>query len=136
MTFDPQILAFCCNWCGYSAADGAGAAKLEYPSGVRIVRLMCTGMMDPYYVLRAFERGFDGVFVVGCHPGSCHYKSGNLQAADEMTRVSGVLRALGLGDGRLLMTAASAAEGARFAETAVAFTEKIRKLGPSPLRGA
>jgi F420-non-reducing hydrogenase iron-sulfur subunit len=135
VTDDPQVLAFCCNWCGYSAADGAGAARLSYPSGVRIVRLMCTGMMDPYFVLRAFERGFDGVLVVGCHKGSCHYKSGNLQAAEQLDRVSRALRALGL-DGRLLMTAASASEGTVFAETANEFAERIRKLGPSPLRGA
>jgi len=136
VTFEPQVLAFCCNWCGYSAADQAGAAKLTYPASVRILRLMCTGMMDPYYVLRAFERGFDGILVVGCHPGSCHYKSGNLQAADQMKRVASILRALGLGEERLLMTAASAAEGGVFADTATAFTEKVRKMGPSPLREA
>ena len=134
MTFEPQVLAFCCNWCGYSAADQAGVAKLEYPAGVNIVRLMCTGMMDPYYVLRAFERGFDGVMVVGCHIGSCHYKSGNLQARDEMARVTTVLRALGLGEGRLVMDAASASEGSRFATLANEFVEKMRRLGPSPLR--
>ena len=135
MTFEPEIAAFCCNWCGYSAADQAGAAKLEYPAGVRIVRLMCTGMMDPYYVLRAFERGFDGVLVVGCHVGSCHYKSGNVQAKAQVERVDRVLQALGL-RGRLHMTAASAAEGNLFAEEARAFTERVRSLGPSPLRGA
>ena len=134
MTFDPRILALCCNWCGYSAADQAGAAKIAYPSGVRIVRLMCTGMVDPYYVLRGFERGFDGVLVVGCHKGSCHYKSGNLQAEEQVRGLARVIEALGLGPDRLLMTAASAAEGARFAETATTFTERIRKLGPSPLR--
>ncbi len=130
----PQILAFCCNWCGYSAADQAGAAKFEYPSAVRVLRLMCTGMMDPYYVLRAFERGFDGVLVIGCHPASCHYKSGNTQAADQMKRIGPVLRGLGLGEGRLLMTAASASEGHRFAEVVTEFTEAVRKLGPSPFR--
>ena len=133
MTFEPQILAFCCNWCGYSAADQAGAAKMEYPSGVKIVRLLCTGMMDPYYVLRAFERGFDGVLVVGCHVGSCHYKSGNVQAREQVERVEQIVRALGL-DGRLTMTAASAAEGNVFADAARSFSEKLRKLGPNPLR--
>jgi len=132
MTFEPQILALCCNWCGYSAADQAGAAKMEYPSGVKIVRLLCTGMMDPFYVLRAFERGFDGVLVVGCHVGSCHYKSGNIQAKEQVERVQRVVRALGM-DGRLTMTAASAAEGNVFAEAARAFSEKLRKLGPNPL---
>jgi F420-non-reducing hydrogenase iron-sulfur subunit len=133
MTFEPQILAFCCNWCGYSAADQAGAAKMEYPSGVKIVRLLCTGMMDPYYVLRAFERGFDGVLVVGCHVGSCHYKSGNVQAREQVERVEQIVRALGL-DGRVTMTAASAAEGNVFAEAARSFSEKLRKLGPNPIR--
>lgn len=135
MKFEPRIAAFCCNWCGYSAADQAGAAKMEYPAGIRIVRLMCTGMLDPYYVLRAFERGYDGVLVVGCHEGSCHYKSGNIQAVGEMDRVGRVVKALGL-EGRLLMTAASAAEGDVFAKTAQAFTEAVRQKGPSPLRGA
>ena len=134
-TEEPQILAFCCNWCGYAAADQAGAAKIEYPSSVKILRLMCTGMMDPYYVLRAFERGFDGVLVVGCHPGSCHYKSGNLQAKEQVDQLSRVLHALGL-EGRLRMTAASASEGPQFAAAAIEFTEKVKKLGPSPLRGA
>jgi len=133
MTFEPQILAFCCNWCGYSAADQAGAAKMEYPSGVKIVRLLCTGMVDPYYVLRAFERGFDGVLIVGCHVGSCHYKSGNLQAREQVERVERVVHALGL-DGRLTMTAASAAEGNVFADAARSFSEKVRKLGPNPIR--
>jgi len=133
MTFEPQILAFCCNWCGYSAADQAGAAKMEYPSGVKIVRLMCTGMVDPYYVLRAFERGFDGVLIVGCHVGSCHYKSGNLQAREQVERVERVVHALGL-DGRLTLTAASAAEGNVFADAARSFSEKVRKLGPNPIR--
>ena len=133
MTFEPQILAFCCNWCGYSAADQAGAAKMEYPSGVKIVRLLCTGMVDPYYVLRAFERGFDGVLIVGCHVGSCHYKSGNLQAREQVERVERVVHALGL-DGRLTLTAASAAEGNVFADAARSFSEKVRKLGPNPIR--
>jgi F420-non-reducing hydrogenase iron-sulfur subunit len=134
VTFEPEIAAFCCNWCGYAAADQAGAAKLEYPAGVKIVRLMCTGMMDPYYVLRAFERGFDGVLVVGCHLGACHYKSGNIQAQEQVKRVGTVLAALGLGKERLMMTAASAAEGSVFAEAANAFGDRIRTLGPSPLR--
>jgi len=134
MTFEPQVCAFACNWCGYSAADQAGAAKLEYPAGVKIVRLMCTGMMDPYYVLRAFEREFDGVLIIGCHIGSCHYGTGNVQARDEMARVSRVLNALGLGQGRLLVDAASASEGPRFAKLANEFAERVRKLGPSPLR--
>ncbi len=134
MTPDPEVLALCCNWCGYSAADQAGAVKIPYPPAVKIVRLMCTGMVDPYYVLRAFERGFDGVLVIGCHPGSCHYKSGNLQAREQTDRLSGVLRTLGIGSERLRMDAASTSEGPRFAAIATEFTETLRKLGPSPLR--
>ncbi|OGS63715.1 MAG: methyl-viologen-reducing hydrogenase subunit delta [Euryarchaeota archaeon RBG_19FT_COMBO_69_17] len=134
MTPEPEILALCCNWCGYSAADQAGAGKIPYPAAVKIVRLMCTGMIDPYYVLRAFERGFDGVLVIGCHPGSCHYKSGNLQARELTDRLSHVLRTLGIGPQRLRMEAASTSEGPRFAEVATEFTETLRRLGPSPLR--
>ena len=134
MSPEPEIIAMCCNWCGYNAADQAGAAKISYPSTVKIVRLMCTGMVDPYYVLRAFERGFDGVLVMGCHPGSCHYKSGNIQAREMTDRLSRVLRTLGIGPERLRMEAASTSEGPRFAEIATEFTETLRKLGPSPLR--
>jgi len=134
VTPEPEILALCCNWCGYSAADQAGAGKIPYPAAVKIVRLMCTGMIDPYYVLRAFERGFDGVLVIGCHPGSCHYKSGNLQARELTDRLSHVLRTLGIGPQRLRMEAASTSEGPRFAEVATEFTETLRRLGPSPLR--
>jgi len=134
LTRDPQVLALCCNWCGYSAADQAGAGKIPYPPSVKIVRLMCTGMVDPYYVLRAFERGFDGVLVIGCHPGQCHYKTGNLQAREQTDRLSRVLRTLGMGPERLRMEAASASEGPRFAEIAREFTETLRRLGPSPLR--
>jgi len=133
VTFEPRIAAFCCNWCGYNAADQAGAAKLEYPAGVRILRLLCTGMMDPYYVLRAFERGFDGVLIVGCHPGSCHYKSGNTQAREQLDRIGPMLRALGIEEGRVLMTAASAAEGPVFAAKTREFVARVQKLGPSPL---
>ncbi len=134
MTHDPEVLALCCNWCGYSAADQAGAEKIPYPPSLKIVRLMCTGMVDPYYVLRAFERGFDGVLVIGCHPGSCHYKSGNLQAREQVERLTRVLRTLGIGPERLRMEAASTSEGPRFAEIAREFTETLRRLGPSPLR--
>lgn len=134
MTDEPDILALCCNWCGYNAADQAGAAKIPYSSGVKILRLMCTGMVDPYYILRGFERGFDGVLVVGCHPGSCHYKSGNLQAREQTDRLMGVLRTLGIGPERLRMDAASSSEGPRFAETVTEFSETLKKLGPSPLR--
>ncbi len=134
MTEEPAILALCCNWCGYNAADQAGAAKIPYPSAVKIVRLMCTGMVDPYYVLRAFERGFDGVLLIGCHPGQCHYKSGNLQARAQTDRLSGVLRTLGIAPERLRMEAASSSEGPRFAEIANEFTETVRKLGPNVLK--
>ncbi len=134
MTEEPAILALCCNWCGYNAADQAGAAKIPYPSGVRIVRLMCTGMVDPYYILRGFERGFDGVLVIGCHPGQCHYKSGNLQAREQTDRLVRLVRTLGIGTERLRMDAASSSEGPRFAEIVNGFAETLRKLGPSPLR--
>ena len=134
MTEEPAIVALCCNWCGYTAADQAGAAKIPYPSAGKIVPLLCTGLVDPHYVLRAFERGFDGVLVIGCHPGQCHYKSGNLQAREQTDPLLGVLPTLGIGPERLRLDAPSSSEGPRFAEIANEFTETIRKLGPSPLR--
>jgi len=134
MNFEPEILALACNWCGYSAADQAGSAKIQYPPNIRIARIMCLGMVDPYVVMRAFEIGFDGVILIGCHEGNCHYLSGNIAAQDVVKKLHILLRALGLGQGRLAIDAASASEGPEFAEIVTEFTNQIRKMGPSPLR--
>ena len=95
--FEPKIVAFTCNWCSYAAADLAGTSRIHYPPNVRIIRVMCSGMVDPIYVLKAFEAGFDGVLVAGCHIGDCHYISGNVKAQDRIEKLRRVLHTLGLG---------------------------------------
>ena len=132
--FEPKIVAFCCNWCSYAAADLAGVSRMQYPSNVRIIRVPCSGKVDIMYVLKAFELGADGVFVAGCLPDQCHYLTGNFYARDRIEKLKKDLEAVGLG-GRLDMYFISAAMAKEFANTCNEFTERIRKLGPSPLRG-
>lgn len=131
--FNPQILAFCCHYCSYAAADLAGSMRLQYPPNVKIVHLPCTGKVDPLYLLKAFERGADGVFVAGCLKGQCHYLEGNLRAEKRVNYVKGILDEIGLGGERLEMYFLSAAEATHFAEIAKEMTERIKKLGPNPL---
>ncbi len=132
--FEPEIVAFACHYCAYAAADLAGVMRLSYPANVKIVKLPCTGRLDPLYVLQAFERGADGVFVAGCLEGNCHYISGNTQASRRVKFLKEVLDQVGVGAERLEMFHMSSAEGTRFAEVATEMTERIRKLGPSPVR--
>ena len=132
--FEPQIVAFTCNWCSYAAADLAGTSRIHYPSNVRIIRVMCTGMIDPIYVLRAFEAGFDGVLLAGCHIGDCHYISGNVRAEERTAKLRRLLHTLGLEDERLKLEWISAAEGGGFAETIKEYVGQLKQLGPSPLR--
>ncbi len=134
MSFEPKILGIACNWCGYGAADMAGSVKIQYPSNIKLLRVMCMGMVEPYLILRAFEIGFDGVLLVGCHKGDCHYVSGNESAEDIVKRTAIVVNALGLGGKRLRLEAASASEGPEFANLVTEFVDEIRRLGPSPLR--
>ncbi|NVM02103.1 MAG: hydrogenase iron-sulfur subunit [Candidatus Helarchaeota archaeon] len=130
----PKILAFLCNWCSYAGADLAGVSRFQYPPTIRVIRVMCSGRVDPVFVLKAFENGVDGVLVGGCHPGDCHYISGNLAAEKRMTSLKNVLENLGLGADRLRLEWVSASEGAKFQFTVQEFTEKIKKLGPNPLK--
>jgi F420-non-reducing hydrogenase iron-sulfur subunit len=132
--FQPQIVAFTCNWCSYAAADLAGTSRIQYPPNVRIIRVMCSGMVDPMYVLRAFESGFDGVLVAGCHMGDCHYISGNVKAEDRIAKLRRLLHTLGLDDERLRLEWISAAEGGGFAETIKELVGQLKELGPSPFR--
>ena len=132
--FEPQILAFACNWCTYAGADLAGTSRIHYPPNVRIIRLMCSGMADPIYILRAFEKGFDGVLVAGCHIGDCHYISGNLKAESRISKLKQLLHTLGLEDERLRLEWISAAEGEKFAQTVEEFVSTLKKLGASPLK--
>ena len=134
--FEPRIVAFCCNWCSYAGADLAGISRIQYPPTVRIIRVMCSGMVDESYILRALESGADGVLVAGCHPGDCHYISGNLKAEKEVEKTRRLLDAIGLGADRLRLEWISASEGEKFARVIREFTEQLKRMGPSPLRGS
>ncbi len=131
--FEPNIVAFCCNWCSYAGADLAGVSRMQYPPNARIIRVMCSGRIEPYFVLRALELGADGVLVAGCHIGDCHYISGNEEAEKRMAVTAEVLDKLGLGRNRMRLEWISASEGQKFASTMKEFTEQIRALGPNPL---
>jgi len=133
-SFEPRIVAFCCNWCAYAGADLAGVSRIQYPATVRIIRVMCTGMVDESYILKAFEAGADGVLVAGCHPGDCHYISGNLKAEKEVEKTKKLLDLIGVGSERLRLEWVSASEGEKFARVVKEFTEQLREMGPSPLR--
>jgi len=132
--FEPKIVAFACNWCAYAAADLAGTSRMSYPPNVELIRVMCSGMVDPIYVLRAFEMGFDGVLIAGCHPGDCHYISGNLKAEERVKALQRLLHTLGLENGRLRLEWCSTAEGEKFATTITEFVAELKELGPSPFR--
>ena len=132
--FEPVIVAFCCQYCAYAAADLAGSMRLQYSPHVRVVRLLCTGKTDPIFFLRAFEGGADGVFVAGCLEGNCHFVEGNLRAKKRVSHAKSLLDEVGIGGERLDMYNMSAGEGAKFAAAADEMTERIRALGPSPLR--
>jgi len=131
---EPVILAFCCHYCAYAAADLAGSLRLSYPPNVRVLRVPCTGKVEVTHVLRAFEWGVDGVIVAGCLEGGCHFLEGNLRARKRVERTRQLLDEIGLGRERLEMFNLSSAEGPRFAEIVREMTERLRRLGPSPLR--
>jgi coenzyme F420-reducing hydrogenase delta subunit len=134
MESEPLILAFCCHYCAYAAADLAGSMRLQYPSNVRVLRLPCTGKVEVNYLLTAFERGVDGVIVAGCLEGGCHFLEGNLRARKRVERAKKILAEIGLEPERLEMFNLSSAEGARFAEIVTTMSQRLVKLGPSPLR--
>ena len=134
--FEPVIVAFCCHYCAYTAADMAGSKRLCYPANVKIIRVPCSGKVDALHLIKAFEKGADGVYVAGCLEGDCHFKNGNLKAQKRVEYVQGLLDEIGIGAERLEMMFMSAGMGDAFAETAAAFTEKIRQLGPSPINFA
>ena len=133
--FKPEILAFCCKYCAYAAADLAGSMRLTYPAAVKIIQLPCTGRVDMINLLKAFEDGADGVYVAGCLEGECHFLKGNLRAKKRVDAVKTILASIGMEPDRLEMYNLSSAMGPRFTEIANEMTEKIRALGPSPLKG-
>ena len=133
MSFEPDILGFACNWCGYAGADQAGSNKMQYPANIKLVRVMCLGRVDTTLILEGFRKGFDGVILIGCHIGDCHYVSGNKNAVLVVDRLKGILRFLGIDPGRLKLEWVSAGEGPIFVRVVKQFVEELKELGPSPL---
>ncbi len=128
--FEPRIVGFLCNWCSYVGADLAGTSRLQYPTNVDIIRVMCSGRVDPTFVLKAFQRGADGVLVCGCHPGDCHYSEGNYKAARRMPLLRKLLEQFGIEPERLRLDWVSASEGDRFAAIVKEMTGQVIELGP------
>ena len=129
-TFEPVIIGFTCNWCSYRAADLAGTARIKYPPNVRLIRLMCSGRLDPTFVIKALSGGADGVLITGCHPGECHYIEQNYKALRRFLLLRRTLAQFGVEPGRIKLVWASAAEGARLAQEITKMVEEIRALGP------
>ena len=132
--FEPKIVGFACNWCCYAGADLAGTSRMEYPPNIRMIRVMCSGRIDPEFILRAFRDGADGVFIGGCHPGDCHYVSGNYKARKRVDALQDLLTGLGIEPERLRLEWVSASEGQRYADAVSSFTETVRTLGPLRIR--
>ena len=132
--FEPIIVAFACHYCANTAADMAGTLRLEYPANLKIVKVPCTGKVDTLHIMRALQKGADGVLVAGCLVGDCHFQKGNLRAAQRVTYVQGLLDQIGIGGQRVEMVHMSAGQGAAFAQCARSFTEKIGALGPNPVK--
>ena len=128
--FEPRIIGILCNWCSYSGADLAGTSRVRYAPNVDIVRVMCSGRVDPTFILTAFQKGADGVLVCGCHPGDCHYSEGNYKTAKRIPLLKKMLSQFGIEDERLRLEWVSASEGEKFASVVNEMTEQIRKLGP------
>ena len=128
--FEPKIVAFLCNWCSYRGADLAGTSRMKCAANVRAIRVMCSGRVEPAFVLRAFELGADGVLVLGCHPGDCHYAEGNYKALRRMMLLKRTLKQLGIEEDRFQLDWVSASEGDRFSHIVNEMTEKVRALGP------
>jgi len=132
--FEPRIVGFCCNWCSYAGADLAGVSRFQYPPNIRIISVMCSGRVSPAFVLKALAVGADGVLIAGCHPGDCHYTSGNYKARRRVELTKRLLEQFGMEPERLRLEWVSASEGMRFAEVVDDFTNKIRELGPNSLK--
>ncbi len=132
--FEPRIVAFLCNWCTYTGADLAGTSRLQYPPNLRIIRTMCSGAVDPVYVLKLITEGVDGILIGGCHPGDCHYQSGNYKARRRYVALRETLKAAGFDERRVWLRWISASEGQKFADTITEIVSTVRELGPNPTR--
>lgn len=132
--FEPRIIAFLCNWCTYTGADLAGTSRLQYPPNIRVIRLMCSGALDPVYVAKALLEGADGVLIGGCHPGDCHYQSGNYKARRRVAILNEILDQMGLKKERVWLRWISASEGQYFADTVTEMVAAIKEMGPNPAK--
>jgi F420-non-reducing hydrogenase iron-sulfur subunit len=129
--FEPNILVFCCNWCSYAGADLAGVSRFQYPPNIRVIRVMCSGRVDPSFILKAIKDGADGVLISGCHIGDCHYISGNEYTRDRFAKMHNIIiKQLGVNEKRVRLEWVSASEGKRFADVITEFTNQIKELGP------
>jgi coenzyme F420-reducing hydrogenase delta subunit len=129
--WEPRILAFLCNWCSYAGADLAGTSRIQYPANIRVIRVPCSGRINPLFILKALQSGIDGVLVSGCHPGDCHYLTGNYVGRRKSATMRRFLQYLGVEEGRVQFSWVSAAEGTRFAQVVEEVTQDIKKLGPA-----
>ncbi|ADJ26035.1 methyl-viologen-reducing hydrogenase delta subunit [Dehalogenimonas lykanthroporepellens BL-DC-9] len=132
--YEPLVICFACNWCSYAAADLAGVSRIQYPPNVRIIRVMCSGMVHPNLVIDALTKGADGVLMCGCHPGDCHYREGNLKAEARAEAIQLMLQDFGLEEERYRLEWVSASEGARFAQVVTEMVGQLKQLGPSPYK--
>jgi F420-non-reducing hydrogenase iron-sulfur subunit len=131
--FEPNILGFLCNWCSYAGADLAGTSRMKYPSNLKSIRVMCSGRVDPTFVLEALRKGVDGVLIAGCHPGDCHYQSGNYKTNRRIKLLKKLLMELGVEPQRVRFEYVSASEGQKFASIVTDFVAEMKKLGPNPI---
>jgi coenzyme F420-reducing hydrogenase delta subunit len=129
--WEPKILAFLCNWCSYAGADLAGTSRIQYPPNIRVIRVPCSGRVNPLFIVKALQTGVDGVLVSGCHPGDCHYLTGNYVGRRKSATLKQFLEYLGIEEGRVQFSWVSAAEGVKFSQVVEAVTNDIRKLGPA-----
>jgi F420-non-reducing hydrogenase iron-sulfur subunit len=128
--FEPKIIGFLCNWCSYEGADSAGKAQKAYPANLKVVRVMCSGRIDPQFIFQSFKEGADGVIILGCHPGDCHYKEGNFKTLRRHAILKKMLKEFGIEEERLRLDWVSASEGDKFVRVVTEMVEDIRKLGP------
>lgn len=132
--FEPNIVGFLCNWCSYAGADLAGTSRIKYPPNIKSIRIMCSGRVDPIFVLDALKKGADGVLVAGCHPGDCHYQSGNYKTNRRIKLLKKMLAEMGVNSNRVRFEYISASEGQKFAQVVTEFVAELKKIGPNPIK--
>ena len=132
--FEPNIIGFLCNWCSYAGADLAGTSRMKYPPNIKSIRVMCSGRVDPVFVLEALKKGADGVLVAGCHPGDCHYQSGNYKTNRRIKLLKKLLEEMAIDPKRVRFEYVSASEGQKFATVVTEFVDELKKMGPNPLK--